>query len=180
MQTPRQAPGTHARAAWVPPAVTRGPAPAGWAGDRDPEPRPPRPARRTAAHPAPRRARGRRAGLRGHRGRSRRGPTPRAARPGPSSPRTPWPAAATSSRTRTRAPATTAGSTRCAEAAGRGHGPVPWEHEPNRGFLRALDALAVAADRDRRGRRGRALRRVPARQRPRGRRVLAAEGAGGR
>ena len=29
----------------------------------------------------------------------------------------------------------------------KGHGPVPWEHEPNRGFLRALHALAVAADR---------------------------------
>jgi Protein of unknown function (DUF3151) len=28
-----------------------------------------------------------------------------------------------------------------------GHGPVPWEHEPNRGFLRALAALAVAAGR---------------------------------
>jgi hypothetical protein len=28
-----------------------------------------------------------------------------------------------------------------------GHGPVPWEHEPNRGFLRALASLAVAADR---------------------------------
>jgi Protein of unknown function (DUF3151) len=27
----------------------------------------------------------------------------------------------------------------------RGHGPVPWEHEPNRGFLRALGALAKAA-----------------------------------
>ena len=27
----------------------------------------------------------------------------------------------------------------------RGHGPVPWEHEPNRGFLRALHALGVAA-----------------------------------
>ena len=27
----------------------------------------------------------------------------------------------------------------------RGHGPVPWEHEPNQGFLRALHALAVAA-----------------------------------
>ena len=23
----------------------------------------------------------------------------------------------------------------------KGHGPVPWEHEPNRGFLRALHAL---------------------------------------
>jgi hypothetical protein len=29
----------------------------------------------------------------------------------------------------------------------KGHGPVPWEHEPNRGFLRALAALAVAAGR---------------------------------
>jgi hypothetical protein len=29
----------------------------------------------------------------------------------------------------------------------RGSGPVPWEHEPNRGFLRALWALAVAAER---------------------------------
>lgn len=29
----------------------------------------------------------------------------------------------------------------------KGHGPVPWEHEPNRGFLRALAALAIAAGR---------------------------------
>ena len=28
----------------------------------------------------------------------------------------------------------------------KGHGPVPWEHEPNRGFLRCLHALARAAD----------------------------------
>jgi hypothetical protein len=28
----------------------------------------------------------------------------------------------------------------------KGHGPIPWEHEPNRGFLRALGALARAAD----------------------------------
>jgi len=27
----------------------------------------------------------------------------------------------------------------------RGQGPVPWEHVPNRGFLRALHALGVAA-----------------------------------
>ncbi|MFD3566030.1 DUF3151 domain-containing protein [Streptomyces sp. NPDC058667] len=27
----------------------------------------------------------------------------------------------------------------------KGHGPVPWEHEPNRGFLRALHSLAHAA-----------------------------------
>ncbi|HSK27840.1 MAG TPA: DUF3151 domain-containing protein [Jiangellales bacterium] len=27
----------------------------------------------------------------------------------------------------------------------KGHGPVPWEHEPNRGFLRALNALGRAA-----------------------------------
>ena len=29
----------------------------------------------------------------------------------------------------------------------KGNGPVPWEHEPNRGFLRSLAALAKAADR---------------------------------
>lgn len=29
----------------------------------------------------------------------------------------------------------------------RGSGPVPWEHAPNRGFLRALWALSVAAGR---------------------------------
>ena len=28
----------------------------------------------------------------------------------------------------------------------KGHGPVPWEHEPNRGFLRCVAALARAAD----------------------------------
>ncbi|MBV9823564.1 MAG: DUF3151 domain-containing protein [Actinobacteria bacterium] len=28
----------------------------------------------------------------------------------------------------------------------RGTGPVPWSHEPNQGFLRALHALAVAAE----------------------------------
>src|SRR2546421_4310015 len=27
----------------------------------------------------------------------------------------------------------------------RGHGPVPWEHEPNRGFLRSLHALGQSA-----------------------------------
>jgi len=27
----------------------------------------------------------------------------------------------------------------------KGHGPVPWEHEPNRGFLRSLALLAIAA-----------------------------------
>ena len=29
----------------------------------------------------------------------------------------------------------------------RGQGPIPWAHEPNRGFLRALAALATASDR---------------------------------
>jgi hypothetical protein len=29
----------------------------------------------------------------------------------------------------------------------RGSGPIPWEHEPNRGFLRALNALSIAAER---------------------------------
>ncbi len=33
------------------------------------------------------------------------------------------------------------------KAGWRGNGPVPWSHEPNRGFLRALNALAVAAGR---------------------------------
>lgn len=27
----------------------------------------------------------------------------------------------------------------------KGHGPVPWSHEPNRGFLRSLALLALAA-----------------------------------
>src|SRR4249919_617357 len=27
----------------------------------------------------------------------------------------------------------------------KGHGPIPWEHEPNRGFLRSLYALGQAA-----------------------------------
>jgi hypothetical protein len=33
------------------------------------------------------------------------------------------------------------------KAGWRGTGPVPWSHVPNRGFLRALHALAVAAAR---------------------------------
>ena len=52
-----------------------------------------------------------------------------------------------SGRTRTPGPAITAAWTRFAGPAGRGPGPIPWEHAPNRGFLRALYALAVAADR---------------------------------
>jgi Protein of unknown function (DUF3151) len=28
----------------------------------------------------------------------------------------------------------------------KGHGPIPWSHEPNRGFLRCLAALARSAD----------------------------------
>jgi hypothetical protein len=32
------------------------------------------------------------------------------------------------------------------KAGWRGSGPVPWSHEPNRGFLRCLHQLAVAAD----------------------------------
>ena len=27
----------------------------------------------------------------------------------------------------------------------KGHGPIPWQHEPNRGFLRSLHALARAS-----------------------------------
>lgn len=29
----------------------------------------------------------------------------------------------------------------------RGHGPVPWTHEPNQGFLRSLAVLATASER---------------------------------
>ena len=29
----------------------------------------------------------------------------------------------------------------------KGHGPVPWSHDANRGFLRALNALGLAAER---------------------------------
>jgi hypothetical protein len=29
----------------------------------------------------------------------------------------------------------------------KGHGPVPWGHEPNQGFLRCLGSLALASDR---------------------------------
>jgi hypothetical protein len=42
-----------------------------------------------------------------------------------------------------RAPGTTAAWTSC--SGWKGHGPVPWEHEPNRGFLRSLHMLGVAA-----------------------------------
>jgi hypothetical protein len=28
----------------------------------------------------------------------------------------------------------------------KGHGPIPWSHQPNRGFLRSLAALAQASD----------------------------------
>lgn len=28
----------------------------------------------------------------------------------------------------------------------KGHGPIPWEHEPNRGFLRALHSLGKASE----------------------------------
>lgn len=33
------------------------------------------------------------------------------------------------------------------KAGWKGHGPVPWSHRPNQGFLRALAALALAAER---------------------------------
>jgi Protein of unknown function (DUF3151) len=29
----------------------------------------------------------------------------------------------------------------------KGHGPIPWSHEPNQGFLRCLAALALGSDR---------------------------------
>ena len=52
-----------------------------------------------------------------------------------------------SRRTRTPGPVTTGVWTPCAASGWKGAGPVPWEHEPNRGFLRALWALSVAAGR---------------------------------
>src|SRR5260370_29228853 len=49
----------------------------------------------------------------------------------------------------------------------KGHGPIPWEHEPNRGFLRSLHMLGVAAaavgEDDEAGRRGQFLRASSAR-----------------
>ena len=48
----------------------------------------------------------------------------------------------------------------------KGHGPVPWEHEPNRGFLRCLALLAVSALGDRRDRRVGPLLGVPGRLQP--------------
>lgn len=46
---------------------------------------------------------------------------------------------------RTPASATTGVWTRCAGRGAYGAGPVPYAHEPNRGFLRALYALGRAA-----------------------------------
>ncbi len=45
----------------------------------------------------------------------------------------------------------------------KGHGPVPWEHEANRGFLRSLALLALVRPRDRRDRRVGALLDLPPR-----------------
>ena len=49
----------------------------------------------------------------------------------------------------------------------KGHGPVPWEHEPNRGFLRSLAAARRQRPRHRRDRGVGALLDVPARLQPR-------------
>ncbi|PRY00977.1 DUF3151 domain-containing protein [Allonocardiopsis opalescens] len=38
------------------------------------------------------------------------------------------------------------GLDRLRRAGWKGHGPIPWEHEPNRGFLRSLHALGRAAE----------------------------------
>ena len=50
----------------------------------------------------------------------------------------------------------------------KGHGPIPWAHEPNRGFLRSLHALGRAAAAIGEDRRGDPLPRLPARLRPDG------------
>ena len=44
----------------------------------------------------------------------------------------------------------------------KGHGPIPWAHEPNQGFLRCLAALAMGAQRIGEDRRGRPMSPVPA------------------
>ena len=43
------------------------------------------------------------------------------------------------------APATTAALDSLRKSGWRGQGPMPWSHEPNRGFLRSLAALSRAA-----------------------------------
>ena len=58
------------------------------------------------------------------------------------------------------------GLDRLRQSGWRGSGYVRWQHETNRGFLRALDGLRRRGRRDRRGRRGAALRRVPPPARP--------------
>ena len=50
----------------------------------------------------------------------------------------------------------------------KGHGPVPWEHEPNRGFLQCLALLALERARDRRDGRVGAVLGLPARLQPDG------------
>ena len=50
----------------------------------------------------------------------------------------------------------------------KGHGPVPWEHEPNRGFLRSPGRARRGRRPHRRGPRAGPLRPVPARLQPRG------------
>ena len=75
--------------------------------------------------------------------------SPRSSRSGPGS-STAGPASASSPATRSRrtrasGSATTAASTGSGSRAGAGRGYVRWEHETNRGFLRALDGLRASA-----------------------------------
>ncbi len=53
------------------------------------------------------------------------------------------------------------GLDRLRQSGWRGSGYVRWNHETNRGFLRALEGSALGGRGDRRGRRGPALRRIP-------------------
>ena len=90
-------------------------------------------------------ARGAARGGRGPGGRRRRPPdlqrglggARRAGRGGRRAPSPPTPS---------RAPATTAGLDQLRRNGWKGFGPVPWDHEPNQGFLRAVAALARAAE----------------------------------
>ena len=130
---------------------------------------PPGPDGRPPAHPPAARPRRRRPGRRDGPRRRRTPRTRPRRRPG-----RPWPRPR-SLRRATRSPSTpTPGSATTARLdllrrnGWKGQGPVPWEHEPNRGFLTCLALLALGRKGHRRDRRVGPLLGVPARLEPRG------------
>jgi hypothetical protein len=60
----------------------------------------------------------------------------------------------------------------------KGQGPIPWSHQPNRGFLRALHALAAAAEAIGEGDEATRCREFLADSDPEAARELAAQGQG--